>query len=217
MCNGTFVAARERALRAREAPTKKEKAGNEKKAPLLLKWSHRTADAAVMLDGALGGTIGGILVGLLVGSIAGANKSATAQDPGAAVGGFLTGLFYGFMIGFGMGTFIGLSLGLFSKLINYLFEFKSKRACVASGTLTGAAVAALLGDQRWALIGAVVGGVGAILWSLINGWAESYMPPAPSKKLQEDLEDDLAPRRHVIDQSAGDYPKGMSGLNPRYR
>jgi hypothetical protein len=190
----------------------------KKDAPILLRWSHKTGDAAVMLDGAIGGAIGGIIVGLLVGSIAGANKPDVATDLAAAIGGVFTGLFYGFIIGFGVGVFIGLALGLFGKAINYLFEFKSKRACVASGTLTGAAVAALLGDYRWALIGAVLGGVGAILWSLVNGWAESYMPPTPSKRLGAQLEDDLSqPRRHTIDEGIGDYPRGMSGLNPKYR
>jgi hypothetical protein len=214
-CNRSFVANARQAMRTERTEKEKLQEAKGQTQSIWVRLTQKTGDTAVMLDGAIGGAIGGILVGLLVGSVAGANKPGAETDPGGAFTGVFTGIFLGFIGGFAGGALVGVILGLFSKVIGYLFEFKSTRACVTSGILAGASVAVVLGDRHFALVGGVIGGVGAILWSIINGWAESYMPPTPARKLSAELEDDMANRRHVIDESAGDYPRGMSGLNPR--
>lgn len=216
VCNRTFLAMPRDALGQEQSET--ERLAAKRASSPLIRLTQKTGDPSVMLDGAIGGAIGGILVGLLVGSIAAANKPVEETDIGGVFGGVLTGLFYGFIFGFLAGTLIGVLLGLFSKVIGYLFEFRSSRASVASGALAGAVVAMGFGDRRWALVGAVIGGVGAILWSLANGWAEGYMPPTPSKRLHQDLEDELeGSRRHSIEDTGMKYPGGASRYDPRGR
>lgn len=216
VCNRTFLAMPGAAIGQEQSASERQAA--RRRASLWVRLTQKTGDTAVMLDGAIGGAIGGILVGLLVGSIAAANKPVEETDIGGVFGGVLTGLFCGFIFGFLAGTVIGVLLGLFSKVIGYLFEFRSSRAAVASGALAGAAVAVGFGDYRWALVGAVIGGVGAILWSLANGWAESYMPPMAPRRLADELEDDLdGPRRHAIEDTGGKYPGGASRYDPRGR
>jgi hypothetical protein len=214
-CNQAFTPTAALGL-SRNSSVKDEKTP-AKRESFLTRLAKKSADTAVMLDGAIGGSIGGIIVGILVGSIAGSTKQNTAEDVVVAIGGALTGIFIGFVYGFGIGALIGLLLGACSKLINYLFEMKSKQASVASGVLAGAVAAMALANARWALIGAVLGGVGAVLWSLINGWAEGYMPPTPQARLARDYseEDDRPSKRWTIDQSVGDYPGGRSDNGAR--
>jgi hypothetical protein len=209
MCNATFRATPDTALNRYDKSGKGAKAAKQtaKKPSLWARLTKKTSSTAIMLDGAIGGAIGGIIVGIMVGSIAG----ATTEQ----FGGVINGIFVGLITGFGLGVLIGIILGLFSKTINYLLQLNANQASVVSGVLTGAAIAPVLGNPRYALIGAVLGGIGAGLWALLHGWADSYMPPAPSNvvdrsKLEwgDEDDDDRPTRRHTIDPGTGDYPKG---------
>jgi hypothetical protein len=133
-------------------------------------------DPAKLHEGAIGGAFGGMLVGLATPIIIAFIKEAGPDESlPTAVGGVLAGIFFGCIIGFGSGILIGAVVGAAAKVFGWLFELTSRRAAILGGTITGASIAAIMGNAPLALIGAGLGCIGGMLWSIISVWAESSM------------------------------------------
>jgi MFS family permease len=163
-------------------------------------------DPALVHEGLIGGALGGIVAGIISGIIAGITKDGVLDEgAGAAVAAVLAGLFFGSIVGFGLGILTGAFVGVSARISSRRFKLKPRWAAVLGGTTAGAIVGAIIGNSPLlALVGAVLGCCGGLLWSLVSAWVESSMTestrPAPTMDA-----DSTFRQRHEILESGQDH------------
>jgi hypothetical protein len=179
-CNRTFTAARQNAI-GKVSPQPGD--ANAKAEPWLRKLGKRIgSDPALMHEGAIAGALGGMVTGIVTSIIVTARAETASEGVGTAVGSVLAGIFFGSIVGFGVGILVGAQVGVGAKIINWFLRLTSRRAAILGGALAGAAVAAIVGDTRLALIGTAIGFSAGALWSVLSRWAESTMAESGSYK-----------------------------------
>jgi hypothetical protein len=183
-CNETFTGSRHMALGSVSAPPPEKSVRRE---GFFQKLGRKMGgDPALVHEGLIGGALGGIVAGISSGIIAGISRDGVLdEDAGAAVAAVLAGLFFGSIVGFGLGNLTGAFVGVAARISSRRFKLKPRWAAVLGGTTAGAVVAAVIGNSPLiALVGAILGCCGGVLWSLVSAWAESSMStctrPAPT-------------------------------------
>jgi hypothetical protein len=141
-------------------------------------------EAPAVMDGAvagaLAGTASGVLLGIIVGGRAGyfTNITQGGSAFAGAVFGALAMCCSGLIIGFSIGVIAGTLLGFLIRFGLPVLETQPRRAAVIIGALIGAlvAVAVVLEDPRWSLLGAVVGAGAASLWPMVRKRIAEMVP-----------------------------------------
>src|SRR5262249_55050049 len=87
----------------------------------------------------------------------------------------VAGIFSGLIAGMLAGIVVGLLVGCCAKIITWDFALPLRRVPLLAGLITGAAVAILVGNIWWIVVGAALGACGTMLWGALSTWAEAKM------------------------------------------
>jgi MFS family permease len=204
-CNETFTASRHLALGQVAASTPPK---TVRKDGWFGKLGRKIGgDPALVHEGAIGGALGGILAGVISGIIAGTTREGL--DPGVetTVGALLAGLFFGCIVGFGLGILIGALVGVGARIASRVVAMKARRGSIFGGLVSGAVVGGFIASSPLlAFVGAVIGCVSGVLWSLVSGWAESSMTSSSRPAPATDNDGTFRQRWEILESDADTSP-----------